>query len=35
MWDIAGKMLETIEDLYVKHIVLTGDFKFFFDSPLD
>ena len=35
MWDIVGKMLETIEDLYVNHIVLTGDFNFFFDSSLD
>ena len=35
MWDIVDKMLETIEDLYVNHIVLTGDFNFFFDSSLD
>ena len=27
------KMLETIKDLYDKHIVLTGDFNFFFDTP--
>ena len=26
------KMLEVIKDLYDKHIVLTGDFNFFFDT---
>ena len=26
-----GKMLETIKDLSDKHIVLAGDFNFFFD----
>ena len=30
-----GKMLETIKDLSDKHIVLTGDFNFFFDTSLD
>ena len=29
------KMLETIKDLYDKHIVLAGDFNFFFDTSLD
>ena len=29
------KMLETIEDLHDKHIVLAGNFKFFFDTFLD
>ena len=29
------KMLETIKDLSDKHIVLAGDFKFFFDTSLD
>ena len=29
------KMLETIKDLYDKHIVLTGDFNLFFDTSLD
>ena len=28
-------MLETIKDLYEKHIVLAGDFNFFFDTSLD
>ena len=28
-------MLETIKDLYDKHIVLAGDFNFFFDTSLD
>ena len=28
-------MLETITDLYDKHIVLAGDFNFFFDTSLD
>ena len=28
-------MLETIEELYEKHIVLTGDFNFSFDRSLD
>ena len=28
------KMLETIKDLYDKHIVLAGDFNFFFDTSL-
>ena len=30
-----GKMLETIKDLSGKHIVLAGDFSFFFDTSLD
>ena len=29
-----GKMLETIKDLSDKHIVLAGDFNFFFESFL-
>ena len=29
------KMLETIEDLFDKHIVLADDFNFFFDTSLD
>ena len=29
------KMLETIKDLYDKHIVLASDFNFFFDTSLD
>ena len=28
-------MLETIKDLYGKHIVLAGNFNFFFDTSLD
>ena len=28
-------MLETIKDLYDKHIVLAGNFNFFFDTSLD
>ena len=28
-------MLETIKDSYDKHIVLAGDFNFFFDTSLD
>ena len=28
-------MLKTIKDLYNKHIVLAGDFNFFFDTSLD
>ena len=28
-----GKMLETIKNLSDKHIVLAGDFNFFFDAP--
>ena len=27
-------MLGTIKDFYVKHIILTGDFNFFFDTSL-
>ena len=30
-----GKMLETIKDFSDKHIVLAGDFNFFFDTSLD
>ena len=29
------KMLETIKDLNDQHIVLAGDFNFFFDTSLD
>ena len=29
------KILETIKDSYDKHIVLAGDFNFFFDTSLD
>ena len=29
------KMLEAIKDLYEKHIVLAGDFNFFFDTSLE
>ena len=29
------KMLETIKDLYDKHIILAGDFNFFFETSLD
>ena len=29
------KMLETIKDLYDKHIVLAGNFNLFFDTSLD
>ena len=32
---VLDKMLETIKDLYDKHIVLAGDFNFFFDTSLD
>ena len=28
-------MLETIKDLYEKHVVLAGDFNFFFDTSLN
>ena len=28
-------MIKTIKDLSVKHIVLAGDFNFFFDTSLD
>ena len=28
-------MLETIKKLYYKHVVLAGDFNFFFDTSLD
>ena len=31
----VGKMLETIKNLSDKHIVLAGDFNFFFDASLD
>ena len=31
----VDKMLETIKDLYDKHIVLAGNFNFFFDTYLD
>ena len=30
-----GKMLETVKDLSDKHIVLAGDFSFFFNTSLD
>ena len=30
-----GKMLETIKDFSDKHIVLAGNFNFFFDKSLD
>ena len=30
-----GKMLETSKDLSDKHLVLAGDFNFFFDTSLD
>ena len=30
-----GKMLEIIKDFSDKHIVLAGDFNFFFDTSLD
>ena len=30
-----GKMLETIKDLFDKHIVLAGNFNFLFDTSLD
>ena len=30
-----GRMLETIKDFSDKHIVLAGDFNFFFDTSLD
>ena len=29
------RMLETIKDLYDKHLALAGDFNFFFDTSLD
>ena len=32
---VLDKMLETIKDLHDKHIVLAGDFNFFFDTSLD
>ena len=32
---VLDKMLETIKDLCDKHIVLAGDFNFFFDTSLD
>ena len=31
----VDKMLETIKDLYDKHIVLADNFNFFFDTYLD
>ena len=30
-----GKMLETIKDFSEKHVVLAGDFSYFFDTSLD
>ena len=30
-----GKMLETVENLHGRHIVLVGDFNFFLDTSLD
>ena len=32
---VLDKMLETIKDLYDKHIVLAGDFNFFFNTFLE